>query len=114
MIPHITGCKLNQLYSYGCGDAVGAERLIRRFQPTIRYSTQWGLARRSLKNLVSPPQRTTCDGVYTIDIGLESDTVESNVALAACLPEYGEVVPWPVDESKGPGSLVVMYYGQGG
>ena len=43
-----------------------------------------------------------------MDIGFQGDTVRLNMTLAACLVGYGEVGLWSADESKHPGSWVIM------
>ena len=43
-----------------------------------------------------------------MDVGFQGDSVKLNMALSACLLGYGEVGLWLVNESKRPGSWVVM------
>ena len=71
------------------------------------FCTRWGI---SDKELEGTPESTatTAYGAYIMDIGFQGDSVKLNMALAACLLGYGEVGLWLVEESKRPGSWVIM------
>lgn len=69
--------------------------------------TRWGISEKELEG-TPESTATTAYGAYIMDIGLQGDSVKLNVALAVCLVGYGEVGLWLVDESKRPGSWVIM------
>ena len=71
------------------------------------FCVQWGVSEKELEE-TPESTATTAYGAYIMDIGFQGDTVKLNMALAACLLGYGEVGLWLVDESKRPGSWVVM------
>ena len=69
--------------------------------------TQWGVDEKELEE-TPESTATTAYGAYIMDIGFQGDTVRLNMTLAACLVGYGEVGLWSADESKHPGSLVIV------
>jgi len=71
------------------------------------FCTQWGITEKELEE-TPESTATTAYGAYIMDIGFQGDTIKLNMALAACLLGYGEVGLWLADESKRPGSWVVM------
>ena len=73
----------------------------------VVFCTQWGIGEGELEG-TPESTATTAYGAYIMDIGFQGDSVKLNMALAACLIGYGEVGLWLVDESKRPGSWVIM------
>jgi hydroxymethylpyrimidine/phosphomethylpyrimidine kinase len=71
------------------------------------FCAQWGISEEELEG-TAESTATTAYGAYIMDIGLRGGAVELSVALAACLLGYGEVGLWLIDESKRPGSWVIM------
>ena len=73
----------------------------------VVFCTQWGISERELEG-TPESTATTAYGAYIMDIGFQGDGVKLIMALAACLVGYGEVGLWLFDESKRPGSWVIM------
>jgi thiaminase len=73
--------------------------------------TRWGVGEKELEE-TTESAATTVYGAYTMDIGLQGDTVKFNAAISACLLEYGEVGLWLTDESKHPDNRVLTHYGR--
>lgn len=71
------------------------------------FCARWGVTERELED-TPESTATTAYGAYIMDVGFQGDTIKLNMALAACLLGYGEVGLWLADESKRPGSWVVM------
>ena len=71
------------------------------------FCTRWGVDEKELEE-TPESTATTAYGAYIMDIGFQGDGVKLNMALAACLLGYGEVGLWLADESKHPGSWVIM------
>lgn len=71
------------------------------------FCARWGVGEKELEE-TPESTATTAYGAYMLDIGFQGDAVKLNMALAACLLGYGEVGLWLVQESKRPGSWVVM------
>jgi len=71
------------------------------------FCTQWGITDKELEE-TPESTATTAYGAHIMDVGLQGDSVKLNMALAACLLGYGEVGLWLVNESKHPGSWVIM------
>ena len=71
------------------------------------FCAQWGVSEKELEE-TPESTATTAYGAYMMDIGFQGDTVKLNMALAACLLGYGEVGLWLANESKRPGSWVIM------
>jgi len=73
----------------------------------MTFCAKWGISEKELEG-TPESTATTAYGAYIIDIGFQGDGAKLNMALAACLIGYGEVGLWLVDESKRPGSWVIM------
>ena len=71
------------------------------------FCAQWGIGEKELEE-TQESTATIAYGAYIMDIGFQGDSVKLNMALAACLVGYGEVGLWLVEESKRPGSWVIM------
>lgn len=71
------------------------------------FCARWGIGKKELEE-TPESTATTAYGAYIMDIGFQGDTIKLSMALAACLLGYGEVGLWLVDESRRPGSWVVM------
>jgi hydroxymethylpyrimidine/phosphomethylpyrimidine kinase len=71
------------------------------------FCARWGVSEKELEE-TPESTATTAYGAYIMDIGFQGDGAKLNMALAACLVGYGEVGLWLVDESRRPGSWVIM------
>ncbi|KAF9239133.1 Phosphomethylpyrimidine kinase-domain-containing protein [Melanogaster broomeanus] len=70
------------------------------------YCAQWGVTAQELETTPESPA-TTAYGAFLIDTGLQGDTTNLVMALAACLLGYGEVGLWLKKEAEKPNSWVV-------
>ncbi|KAG2040280.1 Phosphomethylpyrimidine kinase-domain-containing protein [Suillus americanus] len=69
------------------------------------YCAEWGITEDELIN-TSESAALTAYGAFLIDTGMQGDSMNLVVALAACLLGYGEIGLWLKEEARAPDSWV--------